>query len=109
MTSQMIVTFGEYIRSLRLEKGLTLTQLAAQLDLDSANLSKIETGKRDYDEKRLTLLANEFNLDMEKLKVEYFGDRFAKKIYQSHCSTDALSLAESKVKYYQKLDTNQVK
>ena len=38
--------FGEYIRNLRTEKGFTLTQLGAKLDLDSANLSKIENGKR---------------------------------------------------------------
>ena len=33
--------FSEYIRQLRTEKGMNLTQLAAKLDLDSANLSKI--------------------------------------------------------------------
>ncbi len=37
----MKTTFGEYIRELRLENNLTLTQLAAKLNLDSANLSKI--------------------------------------------------------------------
>ena len=54
MTSHMKTTFGEYIRLLRNENELTLTQLAAKLNLDSANLSKIENGKRDFDEKRLT-------------------------------------------------------
>jgi len=43
-------TFGEYIRKLRTENELTLTQLAAKLDLDSANLSKIENGKREFDD-----------------------------------------------------------
>ena len=45
--------FGEYIRNLRTEKGFTLTQLGAKLDLDSANLSKIENGKScsDYYDK----------------------------------------------------------
>ena len=50
-------SFGEYIRKLRTEMGLTLTQLGAKLDLDSANLSKIENGKRDFDEKRLKKMA----------------------------------------------------
>jgi len=49
----MKTSFGEYIRKLRTENGMTLTQLAAQLELDSANLSKIENGKREFDEKRL--------------------------------------------------------
>lgn len=72
-------TFGEYIKQLRTERKLTLTQLGAKLELDSANLSKIENWKREFDEKRLHLLATEFNLDIDKLKIEYFGDRFAKK------------------------------
>ena len=43
-SSHMKQYFGEYIRNLRTEKGFTLTQLGAKLDLDSANLSKIENG-----------------------------------------------------------------
>ena len=56
-------TFGEFIKRLRLENSMTLTQLAAKLDMDSAVLCKIENGKRDFDEKRLVKLANTFNLD----------------------------------------------
>jgi len=64
--------FGEYIRQLRTAHGLTLTQLGAKLDLDSANLSKIENGKRDFDEKRLSRLSSVFSLDMDELKTEFF-------------------------------------
>jgi len=92
-------SFGEFVRKLRTEKQLTLTQLAAQLDMDSANLSKIETGKRDFDEKRLDKLANVFNLDLEELKMEYFSDFIAKKIYKIDNSKDTLILAEEKVNY----------
>lgn len=92
-------SFGEFVRKLRTEKQLTLTQLAAQLDMDSANLSKIETGKRDFDEKRLDKLANVFNLDLEELKKEYFSDFIAKKIYKIDNSKDTLILAEEKVNY----------
>ena len=82
---QMKATFGEYIRQLRTDKGFTLTELAALLKLDSANLSKIENNKREFDEKRLDKLANAFDLDFEKLKTEYFGEQFAKKMYQYNC------------------------
>lgn len=92
-------SFGEFVRKLRTEKQLTLTQLAAKLDMDSANLSKIETGKRDFDEKRLDKLANVFNLDLEELKMEYFSDFIAKKIYKIDNSKDTLILAEEKVNY----------
>lgn len=95
----MKATFGEYIKKLRTDNGLTLTQLAFQLDLDSANLSKIENGKREFDEKRLEKLANAFDLDLEKLKVEYFADQFAKKMYEYNCSSETLIVAEEKVNY----------
>lgn len=106
-SSQMNQSFGEYIRQLRTKSGLTLTQLGAKLDLDSANLSKIENGKRDFDEKRLTQLAEVFNLNLEELKTEYFSDLFAKKLYASSSSTDALIVAEKKVKYLRQINAKQ--
>lgn len=103
----MKATFGEYIKKLRTDNGLTLTQLAFQLDLDSANLSKIENGKREFDEKRLEKLANAFNLDLEKLKVEYFADQFAKKMYEYNCSPETLIVAEEKVNYLKNKNVKQ--
>lgn len=100
-------SFGEYIRHLRTTNGLTLTQLGAKLGLDSANLSKIENGKRDFDEKRLTQLATVFSLDIEELKIEYFSDLFAKKLYTSSSSTEALLVAEKKVKYLRQINIKQ--
>lgn len=92
-------TFGEYIKQLRVRNNLTLTQLAARLGLDSANLSKIENNKREFDEKRLERLASIFELNIENVKNEYFGDQFAKKMYQHNCSAKTLSVAEEKIKY----------
>jgi len=103
----MKAMFGGYIRQLRTDKGLTLTQLASQLDLDSANLSKIENGKREFDEKRLEKLAKVFDLDIERLKVEYFGDQFAKKMYTYNCPTETLIVAEEKVNYLKSVNVKQ--
>lgn len=100
-------TFGHYIRKLRKKHKLTLTQLAAKLDLDSANLSKIENGKRKFDEKRLELLADCFNLNRNELKEEYFSEVFAKKLYETNCSSKALALAEEKVKYLKSKNAKQ--
>ncbi|MFK7749322.1 MAG: helix-turn-helix domain-containing protein [Kordia sp.] len=100
----MKATFGEYIRFLRTEKGFTLTQLAAKLDLDSANLSKIENGKRDFDEKRLVKLAKIFSLNLKELQNEYITDQIAKKIYETNCSKQLLKLAEEKAEYRRNLN-----
>lgn len=99
--------FGEYIRELRTNNHLTLTQLAARLELDSANLSKIENGKRDFDERRLEKLADVFDLDIEKLKVEYFGDQFAKKMFKYNCLPEALNVAKEKINYMRNMNVKQ--
>lgn len=100
----MKTTFGEYIRLLRTEKQLTLTQLASKLDLDSANLSKIENGKRDFDEKRLPKLAKIFRLNLNELRNEYVSDQLAKQIYETNCTKQLLKVAEEKAKYRRTLN-----
>jgi transcriptional regulator with XRE-family HTH domain len=99
--------FGEYIRQLRTAKGLTLTQLGAKLELDSANLSKIENGKRGFDDRRLELLASVFDLNLENLKIEFLSQVIADKIYESSCPLDVLQLAEKKVNYLRQTNAEQ--
>ena len=48
-----------------------------------------------------------FNIDIEKLKVEYFGDQFAKKMYAYNCSTETLIVAEEKVNYLKNINVKQ--
>jgi len=103
MTSLMKTTFGEYIRLLRNENEMTLTQLAAKLNLDSANLSKIENGKRDFDEKRLPKLAKIFKLELTELRNEYGTDQIGKQIYETNCTKQLLQVAEEKAEYRRKL------
>lgn len=103
----MKTSFGEYIRKLRTENGMTLTQLAAQLELDSANLSNIENGKREFDEKRLEKLATVFSLKLDDIKTEFFSDLFAKKIYENNCSIETLMVAEEKVNYLKSKNVKQ--
>ena len=103
----MTENFGEYLRRLRTAKGYTLTQLAAKIGIDSANLSKIETGKRDLDEKKLQRVAKVFNLDINGLKEEYFSDKIARKLFENHCSEKTLILAEQKIKYIKQKKSTQ--
>ena len=98
----MIESFGEYIKRLRVDNRLTLTQLAAYLGIDSGALSKIENGKKKLDEKVLPRIAEKFNLDLETLKNELISEQIANKIYESNCSNEVLQLAEKKIKYIKK-------
>jgi len=100
----MISTFGEYIRALRKKEGLTLTQLAAKLELDSANLSKIENNKRLFDSNKLVALADIFQLDIKELENEFISDQLGKKMYELNCSKELIELAEEKANYRRNLD-----
>jgi transcriptional regulator with XRE-family HTH domain len=101
-------TFGEYLRNLRVENGLTLTQLAAYLGIDSGALSKIENGKKKLDEKVLPRIAKKFNLDLEFLKNEFISEQIAYKIYESNCSNEVLQLAEEKINYIKQRNAKQI-
>ncbi len=91
--------FGQYIKELRTEKGFTLTQLAAKLDMDSANLSKIENGKRDFDIKRLPFLCDLFNLDLQNMKEELVSEKIIKEVKDANLGISVLDLANQKSKY----------
>jgi DNA (cytosine-5)-methyltransferase 1 len=93
-------TFGHYIKSLRTEKGLTLTQLAAKLNMDSANLSKVENGKREFDSKRIPGLCKLFNLNNTEMRRELLSEKFAKSAFDQNIDTTVFSLAEQKVRLF---------
>ncbi len=91
--------FGNYIKQLRLSNKLTQTQFAAKINIDSAALSKIENGKKDFDSSKLNLLSSVFKVDLSELKSNYFGEKFAYELIINDCSNDALKIADSKYKY----------
>jgi len=101
-------SFGEYIRKLRVENRLTLTQLAAYLGIDSGALSKIENGKKKLDEKILPKIAEKFNLDLNFLKNEFISEQIAYKVYESNCTNEVLQLAEEKIKSMKQRNAKQI-
>lgn len=92
-------TFGEYIHRLRTDNGLTLTKLAAALDIDQSTLSKIENGKRNVPIEILPKLSAVFNLDLKLLEHEYFSEKIAEIIYPQEEPKQLLQAAEEKAKY----------
>jgi transcriptional regulator with XRE-family HTH domain len=102
-------TFGELIHKLRVEHGLTLTKLAAKLDIDQSTLSKIENQKRNIPPEILPKLAEVFNLDIKKLEKEFYSEKIAEMIYQVPNTIELLTLAEEKAKQYRSLKAKQGK
>lgn len=93
-------TFGEYVHKLRSEGGLTLTKLAAALDIDQSTLSKIENGKRNVPAEILPKLSTFFNLDLKKLEHEYLSEKIAELIYPQEETVTLFKAAEEKAKYF---------
>ncbi|HTN09136.1 helix-turn-helix transcriptional regulator [Agriterribacter sp.] len=103
-------TFGEYIHKLRVDNSLTLTKLAAALDIDQSTLSKIENNKRSVPEETLPKLAKVFQLDRKKLDKEFYSEKIAILIYEKVDNlAELFQLAEEKVKYLQLKSTKQGK
>jgi transcriptional regulator with XRE-family HTH domain len=100
-------SFGQYIRNIRTSKGYTLTELGAKLKIDSAGLSKIETGHKKMKPETLPLLADVFNLELDKLKEQFYGEEIAMKLYKYDCPETALAVAEERVKYLKHHSTKQ--
>lgn len=96
---KMQETFGEYIHKLRSDNKLTLTKLAAVLDIDQSTLSKIENGKRSVPIHILPKLATRFDLDLRRLEQEYFSEKIAEIIYAQEAPRELLKAAEEKAKY----------
>lgn len=100
-------TFREYIHKLRSENGLTLTKLAAALDIDQSTLSKIENGKRNVPEEILPKLSSFFSLDLKELEHEYLSERIAELIYPQEETKSLFKAAEEKAKYIRIIKTQQ--
>lgn len=92
-------SFGEYIRRLRIEKGLNQTELAAKVGLDSGGLSKIENGKKGLKEDKLNLFAKALGVTLEDLKKQFFSEKFAKDCFKYECPVTVFELAEQKIQY----------
>ena len=96
----MIKSFGQFIKDLRVKNGFTLTDLAVRLNIDSANLCKIENGKRQFDEKKIPALCKVFNLEEKEMKTELLSEKIALKASESEVDSCVFHLAERKVKYF---------
>ena len=77
--------FALFLKELRMNSGYTQTQFAAKLGIDTAALSKIENGKKHLDPNRLTIIAEEFNINLDFLKANYFGEKMALELYYNNC------------------------
>jgi transcriptional regulator with XRE-family HTH domain len=73
LETQYFTNFGEYIKFRRLELNLSQEKLCEKVGIDRSNFSKVETGKKNFDINKLTLLSEALYINLPTLKKEYFS------------------------------------
>lgn len=96
-------TFGKTIRALREEAGLTLREVAANIDVDPSLLAKIERNQRKPSKTLIYSIAEFFKVDTKWLRNEFLSDQIAYKIFIEEADLSILKTAEKKVSYFKTL------
>ncbi len=69
------ITFGDYIKERRKEKGWSLRTMAQKLDISLTYLADVENGKRyAFPKETLLLLTNIFDISHNKKELNLFFD-----------------------------------
>lgn len=89
---------GDRIRELREQDNILLRHLAAQLDIDTAMLSKMERGDRFFKKEDIVALARIFKQSEEELLTLWLADKILKIINEEAYKEQALLLALKSIK-----------
>ena len=92
-------SFGEHLRTLREEAGLTLKSVAEQICIDTSLLAKIERNERQPTKLIIKQVAEYFKVDEKELQNNFLSDQIAYKILDEEADLSILKVAEEKVKY----------
>lgn len=99
MSTNIITSFGEMIRLLRLNKKLTQREVAVLLDIDTSILSKYERNKRQPTKKQIEKIADVFGTDIDALKFEIITDKIANQFVEEDIDSRTIRIAERKAEY----------
>lgn len=67
-------SFGEHLKTLRLQAGFGLRKFASQIEMPASNLSAIEHGRRQMPEEKVELVAQVIGLEKGSSNRERFFD-----------------------------------
>ncbi|WP_412560589.1 helix-turn-helix domain-containing protein [Winogradskyella sp. MIT101101] len=91
------MTFGNYIRKLREEKQLLLREVASQMNIDTALLSKIERGTRMARKEQVEDLAKALNERENELLNFWMADKIVNMLKDESNSTEILKKVEEEI------------
>ena len=86
--------FGERVRTLREKQNLYLRQVAPLLEMDTAQLSKIEKGSRLLKRDQIKVLAEILKADSNELLVLWLADQLYDVVKDEDVALKAMEAAE---------------
>ena len=90
---------GTLLRNLRVEHGLLLRQVAAEIEIDQALLSKIERCERIPSKDQVIRFARYYKVDENELIVAFLSDRLVYEVRDEELALKAMQVAEEKINY----------
>lgn len=87
------------IRELREQKSLLLRQVAAELEMDQALLSKIERNERMPTKEQVKRFAKFFGKDENEFLVAFLSDKLVYEVLDEEVALKAMQVAEKKINY----------
>ncbi len=90
--------FGERIRTLRESQNLYLRQVAPLLEMDTAQLSKIEKGLRQLKKEQIPILANILKADKKELETLWLADQLMRLVKDEPTADEALKTVSKNIK-----------
>lgn len=94
--------FGEQIKFLREKNNLLQRQVANDLDMDTAMLSKIERGDRRAKKEHISILAKLFQVDEKELITIWLAEQVYEIIKNEENPDAILRVAEKSITYSKK-------
>lgn len=91
--------FGEKIRALREQQHLYLRQVAPLLEMDTAQLSKIEKGVRQLKREQIPIIAQILKVDEDELLTLWLSDQIYAVVKDEKLANEAIQVTEDKIKF----------
>ena len=93
------MVFGNKLRKLRENQNLVLRKVAAELDIDTATMSKIERGDRHAKREHIPILSRIFGISIEELTTLWLAEKVCEIIAEEEEGLEALKVAEAHIEY----------
>ena len=90
---------GEIIKTLREQQSLLLRQVAAEIEIDQALLSKIERGERMPTREQIKRFAKFFGREENELLIAFLSDKLVYELKDEEVAFKVMQVAERKINY----------